>query len=80
MAFREGNLFEAVGIFGLSDPLRPEAPEVLASLRALNVSIHLYTGDNATTGNAIASQLDIPASNVRAGVLLQGKADYIHEL
>lgn len=80
VAFREDNLFEAVGIFGLSDPLRPEAPEVLASLRALNISIHLCTGDNTTTGNAIASQLDIPASNVRAGVLPQGKADYIHEL
>ncbi|KAG9767488.1 heavy metal translocatin, partial [Aureobasidium melanogenum] len=80
VAIRQSDRYEAVGIFGLSDPLRPEAPEVIASLRKLGLSIHLCTGDNSTTANAVASQLNIPASNVRAGVLPQGKADYIREL
>lgn len=54
--------------------------EVIASLQQLGMSIHVCTGDNANTANTIASQLNIPASNVRAAVLPQGKAEYIHEL
>ncbi|OBT92458.1 hypothetical protein VE01_09556 [Pseudogymnoascus verrucosus] len=80
IAIRYSNRYKAVGIFALSDPLRPEAPEVIASLRSLGLAIHLCTGDNATTAHAIASQLNIPPENVRAGVLPQGKAEYIHEL
>lgn len=79
-AVRRSMRYEAAGIFALSDPLRPEAAEVVGSLRRLGLSVHLCTGDNATTAHAIAQQLDIPAENVRAGVLPQGKADYIHEL
>ena len=40
----------------------------------------MCTGDNQTTAHAIASQLHIPASNVRAGVMPQDKASYIREL
>jgi P-type E1-E2 ATPase len=49
-------------------------------LRSLGLAIYLCTGDNATTAHAIALQLNIPPENVRAGVLPQGKAEYIHEL
>ncbi len=80
VAIRHSNRYKAVGIFALSDPLRPEAPEVIASLRSLGLAIHICTGDNATTAHAIALQLNIPPENVRAGVLPQGKAEYIHEL
>ncbi|KAL5352074.1 hypothetical protein ACLOAV_002017 [Pseudogymnoascus australis] len=80
IAIRHSYRYKAVGIFALSDPLRPEAPEVIASLRNLGLAIHLCTGDNATTAHAIALQLNIPPENVRAGVLPQGKAEYIHEL
>jgi len=80
IAVRRNGRFEAVGIFALSDPLRSEAVEVVASLRREGLAIHLCTGDNATTARAIAAQLGIPTANVRAGVLPQGKADYIHEL
>ncbi|THY64505.1 heavy metal translocatin [Aureobasidium pullulans] len=79
-AIRQSDRYEAAGIFALSDPLRPEAAEVVTSLRELGLSVHLCTGDNATTAHAIAKQLDIPVENVRAGVLPQGKAEYIHEL
>lgn len=80
IAVRLANRFEPVGVFGLSDPIRPEALGVIASLQRLNLSIHLCTGDNATTANAVASQLEIPPSHVRAGILPGGKADYIREL
>ncbi|RAR01520.1 Copper-transporting ATPase ccc2 [Stemphylium lycopersici] len=80
IAIRHSSRYEAAGIFALSDPLRPEAVEVIASLRSLGLAIHLCTGDNTTTAHAIALQLNISLENVRAGVLPQEKAEYIHEL
>ncbi|ETN38002.1 uncharacterized protein HMPREF1541_07625 [Cyphellophora europaea CBS 101466] len=72
--------YQPAALFALSDPLRPEVASVLASLRSQGLSVHMCTGDNATTASAIAASLSIPASHVRAGVLPQGKAAYIHEL
>ena len=69
-----------IAIFSISDPIRPEAPAVLSSLRASGLDIHMCTGDNSTTAHAVAHQLRIPVSKVRAGVLPQDKAAYIHEL
>ncbi|KAF2012809.1 heavy metal translocatin [Aaosphaeria arxii CBS 175.79] len=80
IAIKNEDQFEPAGIFAISDPLRPEAIEVVASLRNMGLSIHLCTGDNATTAKAIASQLGISPENIRAGVLPQGKGEYIHEL
>jgi len=76
----EATPFTPIAVFAITDPLRPEAVSVLQSLRAQNIEVHMCTGDNPTTARAIASQLDIPVSKVRAGVLPQGKAAYINEL
>lgn len=67
-------------VFAITDPIRAEAPSVLRALRLQKVDVHMCTGDNETTARAIASQLNIPTTNVRAGVLPQGKADYIASL
>lgn len=68
-------------VFAISDPLRPTTSEVLQTLRARhNLSVHLCTGDNEITARAVASQVGIAASHVRAGVLPQDKAAYIQEL
>jgi P-type Cu+ transporter len=68
-------------VFAISDPVRPTTADVLQTLRARhNLSIHMCTGDNETTARAIASQVGIPASQIRAGVLPQDKAVYIQEL
>lgn len=72
--------FRPVAIFAIADPIRSEAASVLQAMRGLGLGIHMCTGDNQTTALAIASQLGIPASNVRAGVLPQDKATYIQEL
>lgn len=69
-----------MAVFAITDPIRPEAREVLASLRSHGISIHMCTGDNPTTARVIASQLDIPIANVRAGVMPQDKAKYIRDL
>ncbi len=74
------NQFEPAAIFAIADPVRPEAPDVLRSIRDRGVEIHMCTGDNQMTAHAIASQLAIPIANVRAGVLPQDKAAYINEL
>ncbi|KIY03385.1 uncharacterized protein Z520_00076 [Fonsecaea multimorphosa CBS 102226] len=72
--------YRALAVFAIADPIRSEAPQVLQSIRSAGLDIHMCTGDNRTTALAIASQLGIPASNVRAGVLPQDKASYIREL
>ncbi|OQV07013.1 hypothetical protein CLAIMM_11506 [Cladophialophora immunda] len=72
--------YRALAVFAIADPIRSEAPQVLESIRRAGLDIHMCTGDNQTTALAIASQLGIPASNVRAGVLPQDKASYIREL
>lgn len=77
---KASSTYNVVALFAIADPIRSEAPSVLQSLRDANLDIHMCTGDNQTTALAIASQLGIPASNVRAGVLPQDKAAYIREL
>ncbi|KAK5936514.1 hypothetical protein PMZ80_011241, partial [Knufia obscura] len=72
--------FIPITVFGISDPIRQEARLVLHALRDSGVDVHMCTGDNQTTAQAIASQLSIPVSNVRAGIMPQGKASYIREL
>lgn len=72
--------FTPTAIFAITDPIRAEAPSVLSNLRSQNIEIHMCTGDNPATAQAIASQLSIPVSNIRAGVLPQDKASYIHSL
>lgn len=74
------SIYHPTALFSLSDPLRPEAPAVIAKLRARGLSVHMCTGDNPTTASAIAAQLSIPTTHVRAGVLPGGKAEYVHEL
>ncbi|KIW65487.1 hypothetical protein PV04_07744 [Phialophora macrospora] len=72
--------YRAIALFAIADPIRSEAPSVLQSLRDAGLDVHMCTGDNQTTALAIASQLGIPASNVRAGVLPQDKAAYIRDI
>ena len=69
-----------IAVFAISDPIRAEAPSVLRTLRSQGIAVHMCTGDNAITACAIASQLEIPINNIRAGVLPQDKASYIQEL
>ena len=73
--------FQPVAVYGISDPVRPSAPAVLSSLRNHHgLQVHMCTGDNGVTALAIASQLDIPPSNVAAGVTPVEKANYVNEL
>ena len=55
------------GLISIADPIKSTAPAALAALQQAGVSIMMVTGDNYTTGMAIAKSLAI--TNVEAGVL-----------
>jgi heavy metal translocating P-type ATPase len=46
-------------LFAVSDQARPEAPEAVAALRALGLSLSVVSGDNAATTRAVADSLGI---------------------
>ncbi|RPA92639.1 heavy metal translocatin [Choiromyces venosus 120613-1] len=72
-----GSQYRLTALFGAADPLRPEALEVVRSLRESGISIWMISGDNEKTAVAVASMVGIPAENVIAGVLPTEKADKI---
>ena len=63
-----------VAAFAVSDPLKREAPEVVAALHAAGCEVHLVTGDNPHTAAACAAACGIPPECVLAGVPPAGKA------
>ncbi|BCQ10806.1 potassium-transporting ATPase ATP-binding subunit [Mycobacterium heckeshornense] len=51
-----------VGLLGLADTMRAEAPGLLADLRDRDVDIRLITGDHPITAAAIAQELGMPVT------------------
>jgi P-type Ca2+ transporter type 2C len=49
---------ELLGLAGLIDPLRSEAPQAVAVARAAGIDVRMVTGDHPETALAIARQLD----------------------
>jgi Cu+-exporting ATPase len=65
-----------LGALGARDRLRPEAPSVLAELRALGVSdIALLTGDREAAAQSVAESLVL--TDVRAEMLPAQKAEFL---
>lgn len=60
---------EVVAIFAITDPLRPEARQVIRKLQKHGIGTWIVSGDNETTAKAVASMVGIPLGNVIAGVL-----------
>ncbi|RXK37708.1 hypothetical protein M231_05041 [Tremella mesenterica] len=65
--------------YALSDPLRPQAKEIIERLR-LQVKIIICTGDRKDVALSIARQLDIDPTDVRAGVGPEEKANVVDEV
>ncbi|TFK87058.1 heavy metal translocatin, partial [Polyporus arcularius HHB13444] len=72
--------FTVVAAFAISDPIRPEAKEVLARLQAQGLGTWMISGDNAKTAKAVACMVGIPETNVIAEVLPHQKAEKIQWL
>jgi Cu+-exporting ATPase len=67
-----------VGLLGVTDPLRPEAWEVVQQLKAEGLRLVLLSGDHEASVAAVASQLGI--EEVEAGVLPDAKAARVQAL
>ena len=50
---------KCVGIIGMSDPIRPDAPALIQELNSLGVRVVMITGDGRITAKAIAKQLGL---------------------
>lgn len=66
------------GVLGLADPVKAEAREAVAEMRALGLDVWMLTGDTAPTAEAIARQVGI--TQVMAEVRPEEKADKIRRL
>jgi len=65
-------------LVAISDPIRPEAIEMIAALHEQGIKTAMLTGDNEHTARAIAKELDM--DSVMAGVMPQEKAEEIRRL
>lgn len=71
---RDGSLLAA---FGLRDSLRPEAKQVLTSLKQRGITIAIVSGDDTGATLMVAEALDIPADHVRSRRTPAAKQEYV---
>ncbi len=64
-----------VGLAGLEDPPRSEAPEAIDTLRRAGVRVVMLTGDHPATARAIAERVGIDASTIVLGRELERAND-----
>ena len=67
-----------IGIIALSDTLRPEAAEIVSTLKAMNTNVVLLTGDNGLTANHFSKKVGIV--NYNANLLPENKVDCINKM
>jgi Cu+-exporting ATPase len=68
----------AVGIIGVSDPLKPSTAEAIGDLRRMGVRVVMITGDSEATARAVASRLGI--DEVHAGQPPDRKGELVRRL
>ncbi|KHJ33343.1 putative copper resistance-associated p-type atpase [Erysiphe necator] len=71
------NNWKLVALFGISDPIRPEAFDVIKALRERGIGVWMLSGDNQITTNVVGSHIGIRVENIIAGVLPGQKAEKI---
>jgi len=55
----ENGPFELIGLVALSDPLRPDAKQLIAELNNLGISVKMLTGDGLHVAQEIGHDLDL---------------------
>ena len=68
------------GHLSLSDTLKPSARATILALTRMHITTSLVTGDQLPTALAIASLINIPESNIHAGVSPSQKQSIIKQL
>ncbi|WP_246982070.1 heavy metal translocating P-type ATPase [Halorientalis marina] len=71
---------EVVGVVADADTVKESAKAAVSALRDRGLDVHMITGDNERTAEAVAEEVGIPAENVSAGVLPEDKADAIEAI
>ncbi|KAG2573895.1 hypothetical protein PVAP13_7KG284700 [Panicum virgatum] len=69
---------EVVGIISVSDPIKPNAHEVISYLKSMNIESIMVTGDNWGTANAIGKEVGI--QKIIAEAKPEQKAEMVKEL
>ena len=69
---------EPIGVVGVADRLRPDAPDTIRRLRALGLHVAMVTGDHRVTAGAIAAAAGI--DEVSAEVTPEGKVAHVNAL
>ncbi|CAM0903428.1 unnamed protein product [Alopecurus aequalis] len=69
---------EVVGIISVSDPIKPNAHEVISYLKSMKVECIMVTGDNWGTAKAIGREVGI--ENIMAEAKPEQKAEKVKEL
>lgn len=72
--------YKVIGLFGVHDPPRPEAPLFISELCKLGVDVWMISGDNEITAKAIAQSVGIEPSRVIAGALPGDKQTWVGKL
>jgi heavy metal translocating P-type ATPase len=67
-------------VFGLEDSLRENTLPTISKLQQIGISIHILSGDDDGVVRAVASQLNIPDSNVQSRCAPADKQAYIKDL
>ncbi|XP_024530572.1 probable copper-transporting ATPase HMA5 isoform X2 [Selaginella moellendorffii] len=71
---------ELTGLISVADPMKPEAPAVISTLKLMNIKSVIVTGDNRGTALAVAREVGIQPKDVIAEADPKAKADRVKEL
>ena len=69
---------DVLGVIAVSDEIKPDSVEAIASLKKMGIRVVMLTGDNENTANAIGRKVGV--DEIVAGVLPEGKHEKIKEL
>ena len=78
MASRFADSRRVLAVAGVADRLKRESPAAVQALRARGIDVWMVTGDAEAPAREIARQAGI--ESFRAGVLPQGKRDFVRQL
>ncbi len=65
---------KCIGLIGLADPIREDAPQLIRELNSLGVRVMMITGDGLLTAKAIAAQLGLEGEVFTAKELKENPA------
>lgn len=71
---------ELVGTIAVADEVKETSAEAIAAMRSLGVDVHMLTGDNRVTAEAIARRVGLSSKQVIADVLPADKERHVREL